>query len=75
MLEFCEGGDLYDCMRRPAGTPPGFTMSIGTGIAAALAYLHKNRMMHRDIKSPNVLLQWEGAHRASSRSKPDTQQA
>ena len=36
VLEFCEGGDLYDCMRRPAGTPPGFTMTVGTGIVAAL---------------------------------------
>ena len=54
VLEFCEAGDLWNALRSP--TPPGFTLHVARGLAAALAYLHGMRLMHRDIKSPNVLM-------------------
>ena len=69
VLEYCEGGDLYETLRsRSGGTPPGFTMRVGSGIAAALAYLHGLRVMHRDLKSPNVLLDFGPP---SARAAPD----
>ena len=54
VLEFCVGGDLHDALHRP--TPPGFVLGVSRGVAAALEYLHSRRMMHRDIKSANVLM-------------------
>lgn len=54
VLEFCEAGDLWTILRSP--TPPGFTLHVSRGLAAALAYLHGMKLMHRDVKSPNVLM-------------------
>ena len=58
VLEYCEGGDLCERMRKP--TPPGFLFDVGIGVASALAYLHERRLMHRDVKSGNVLLLSDG---------------
>ena len=54
VLEFCEAGDLHDALRRP--TLPGFFEKISTGVASGLAYLHSRRVIHRDVKSANVLM-------------------
>ena len=54
VLEYCEGSDCYERLKGP--TPAGFVLSVSTGVASALAYLHERRLMHRDVKSANVLL-------------------
>ena len=54
VLEFCEEGDLHSALRRP--TPPNFFFSVSGGVAAGLGCLHERRLMHRDIKSANVLM-------------------
>ena len=54
ILEFLPGGDLQEALKKP--TPAGFTLRIAKGLIAALAYLHKQRLIHRDVKSPNVLI-------------------
>ena len=37
VLQFCEGGDLYEALRRP--TPPGLALKVGRGVAAGMLYL------------------------------------
>ena len=54
VLEYCDGGDVCEALRRP--TPPGFFLRVAKGVASAAAYLHQAGYMHRDIKSPNVLI-------------------
>jgi len=58
VLEYCDGGDLCERLKHPI--PPGFVLKVAGGIASALAYLHERRLMHRDIKSANVLLESDG---------------
>ena len=53
VLEFCEAGNLWTILRSPT---PDFTLHVSRGLAAALAYLHGMKLMHRDVKSPNVLM-------------------
>jgi len=55
VLEFCEGGDLHDALRR-GPTPNGFFLMVACGVVSALVYLHSRRLLHRDIKSGNVLM-------------------
>lgn len=57
VLEYCDGGDLHQALQRP--TPPGFFLRVAGGVATGLAFLHGRGIMHRDLKSPNVLLHGE----------------
>eukprot|EP00316_Scyphosphaera_apsteinii_P000405 CAMPEP_0119311682 /NCGR_PEP_ID=MMETSP1333-20130426/23401_1 /TAXON_ID=418940 /ORGANISM="Scyphosphaera apsteinii, Strain RCC1455" /LENGTH=968 /DNA_ID=CAMNT_0007316123 /DNA_START=122 /DNA_END=3028 /DNA_ORIENTATION=- len=54
VLELCRAGDLYNRLKEP--TPKGFVLRIASGIASGLAYIHSLQIIHRDIKSANILL-------------------
>merc|ERR1711937_43685 len=63
LLEYCSGGDLFKALHvaqketvRLLVLQPEAQLSIACEIASALAYIHSKNMLHRDIKSPNVLL-------------------
>ena len=58
VLEFCDAGDLYRALRFP--TPPGLTLRVARAVGAGMAYLHRRSIMHRDLKSSNVLLTTSG---------------
>jgi len=57
ITEYVEGGDLRRLLGDKA-TPLGWKMrvKIATGCAKAIAHLHKLEIVHRDIKTDNVLL-------------------
>ena len=54
VLEYCDGGDVRTALRRP--TEPDFALQVASSVAAGMWYLHRKGIMHRDLKSANVLL-------------------
>ena len=58
VLEFCDAGDLYRALRLP--TPPTLMLRVARAVASGMAYLHRRHIMHRDLKSSNVLLDTAG---------------
>ncbi|KAH9949547.1 kinase-like protein [Amylocystis lapponica] len=64
LMEFCEGGSLESVGKRmrEIGGRVGEKVAgrLAEGILQGLAYLHKHKTIHRDIKPPNILLTREG---------------
>ena len=55
-MEFCPYGPLYDLLRAGEPVPPSRLVSWSKQIATGMAYLHAHKIIHRDLKSPNVLI-------------------
>jgi serine/threonine protein kinase len=57
VYEYVPGGDLRQELRAAGGALSiSRALSIGSGIASALAVVHKRGIIHRDLKPGNVLL-------------------
>ena len=56
VMEYCEKGSLYDWLRTPEAMSWPVRLRISLGFARGLAFLHENKILHRDLKSANVLL-------------------
>jgi len=57
VMELCQSGSLFDHLyTRHHVFPMRDMVSISTGIAAGLQHLHAHNVVHRDLKSSNVLL-------------------
>jgi serine/threonine-protein kinase len=59
VMEYVEGRPLSDVIPA-AGLPPGGVIRYGTEIADALAHAHRHDIVHRDIKSANVVITPDG---------------
>ena len=59
VMEYCEGETLSQRIRRRP-VEAGEFLSIGRQIASALAAAHANGVVHRDIKSANIIIEPRG---------------
>ena len=57
VLEFMSGGSLFDLLHNSNVTlTPPLLSRLALEVATGVAYLHEHSVIHRDIKSANVLL-------------------
>ena len=60
VMELVDGEDLASLVRRNGPLPPRQVARIGSEIARALGAAHARGIVHRDVKSSNVLLARDG---------------
>jgi serine/threonine-protein kinase len=55
-MELIEGGSLHDTLRREGPLPPARAVDILRQVASALSAAHRKQIVHRDLKSHNLML-------------------
>ena len=62
VLEYMQNGTLYDYIYELDNALDGeMRVQFANDISLGMEFIHKNHMIHRDIKSPNILLTEEKA--------------
>jgi len=56
VMEYCPCGQLYDALRNEKEVTPNLLVNWARQIAGGMAYLHLHQIIHRDLKSPNILI-------------------
>ncbi|KAJ3446249.1 serine/threonine-protein kinase tnni3k-related [Anaeramoeba flamelloides] len=56
VTEYCNGGDLYTKLQKNIKISKKKKIQIALQISRGVHYLHSNNLVHRDLKSPNILL-------------------
>jgi len=58
VMEYMPGGNLYELLHIHFEEPLNWRMriKIASDVATGMAYLHRGSIIHRDLKSPNVLI-------------------
>jgi eukaryotic-like serine/threonine-protein kinase len=60
VMELIDGEDLKTRIRRDGALAPREAARIGAQVAATLEFTHRHGVVHRDIKSQNVLIDRDG---------------
>ncbi|XP_050975670.1 mitogen-activated protein kinase kinase kinase 12 [Labeo rohita] len=56
IMEYCAQGQLYEVLRAGRKITPSLLVDWAMGIAGGMNYLHLHKIIHRDLKSPNMLI-------------------
>ncbi|KAG1674432.1 hypothetical protein FOA52_012960 [Chlamydomonas sp. UWO 241] len=58
VTEYCSRGSLYHALHAPGAAPlnPRTAINIWLGAARGMAHMHACRVLHRDLKSANLLI-------------------
>jgi serine/threonine protein kinase len=59
-MELCAGGDLLNYVRKRKKLDEDVAKVVFKQIIEGLGYIHKKRILHRDIKLDNILLDGKG---------------
>jgi serine/threonine protein kinase len=81
VAEYLTGGSVFDLLhsgsRLPAGAPPGplhlstpLALQLAADVAAGMEYLHAQSIIHRDLKSANLLLDAEDRVKGKALTNP-----
>ena len=58
-MEFVEGETLEKLIRRSAQLDPKLALEVAAQVAAGLGAVHKQGLVHRDIKPGNIMVSFE----------------
>ena len=64
-LEYISGGSLGSCLRKHGKFEEGLVSSLTRQMLSGLAYLHREGILHRDLKADNILLDVDGTCKIS----------
>jgi len=56
VMEYMERGSLHDVLHGKKSLPPRMIHRIATDIALGMAYLHGEKILHRDLNCKNILI-------------------
>lgn len=56
VFEYMSGGSLYDYMRREGPLKYSLVLKYAVGVVRGMDYLHQRKIIHRDLKTANLLL-------------------
>ena len=60
IFEFMRGGSVYDFMRRQGQLRIAVVLRVAVEVCRGMDYLHKRKIVHRDLKAANLLLDEHG---------------
>lgn len=64
-LEYISGGSIGSCLRKHGKFEEPVVSSLTRQILSGLAYLHREGILHRDLKADNILLDLDGTCKIS----------
>ena len=62
VMEYVDGRPLSNIIRSEGPVPAERAAEIGASVAAALAFAHRNGVVHRDVKPGNILIDANSGH-------------